>query len=166
MTCGYGPPSAHLREDAAYLKYADRRSRYPLDYLFAYQAYGSCPVSNCNRSFHTGRHQVDASNDLQDAVPSRVWNHGANRIETPLYGTAPYRARGDGEMLAIDASNSLVRGSLAPKHCGRSLAEVETLRWDNNDLPNAVEGWRRGGVPTRGGPQYLQPTFAASLAPR
>lgn len=150
------PVAASLNDDRAYVNMMGRRSEFPFRYLTSYTAMGSCPVSNCNKQFHTGPVQVGTLNTMTDSVPTRVWSHG-DRPSTELFGTAPYRGRGDGELLSPDVSNRLARQPAYWKECTRPLSEQPWNRYDYIAFPNRAEWWRRGGESSRLGPIYIQP---------
>ena len=145
-----------LAEDMAYINMMARRSEFPFRYVTRFQALGTCPVSNCNKQFHSGPAQVDTLNGLVDgSIPTRIWEHG-NRPNTELFGTAPFRARGDGQLKYADVSNKLMREPQYWQECARPLSEVPYNRYDYVAFPNRAEWWQRGGVPTRCAPQYVE----------
>ena len=78
-------------------------------------------------------------------------------INTELWGTSPFRARGDGHLLAPDVSNQLMRLPISEQRCARPLSERELPRFDYIAFPNNAEWWRRGGESARMGPVYVQP---------
>lgn len=147
--------SEGLSDDWEYVRMMARRSEFPFKYVTRYQALGTCPVSNCNKQFHSGPAQVDTLNTLVDAIPTRVEEHG-NRPNTQLFGTAPFKARGDGQLQQPDVSNKLMRQPVYWKECTRPLSEIPYNRYDYVAFPNRTEWWHRGGESTRVGPQYTQ----------
>lgn len=148
--------SGHLNDDAAYVRAMASQSQFPFEYHTKYSPWNACPVSNCNKQFRTGPYQVDTLNSLIDATPTRVLEHG-NRPNTELFGTAPFRARGDGHLFAPDASNALMRNPVTEQVCARQVSEREYPRYDYIAFPNQAEWWRRGGESSRLGPIYVQP---------
>lgn len=145
-----------LRDDWAYIQMQGRRSEFPFRYLTRYTALGSCPVSNCNKQFYPGTHQVDTLNTLIDGrLSTRVLEHG-RRPQTELFGGA-FRARGDGELMHSDASNQLVRKAGFTQRCGKPSSEMAYNRYDYIAFPNRAEWWSRGGDMTRVSPVYIKP---------
>lgn len=147
---------ARLNDDQAYVRAMTNMSQFPYKYHTRFSPWNACPITNCNKQFRTGPFQVDTLNDLIDNVPTRVLEHG-KRINTELFGTAPFRARGDGHLFAPDASNMLMRNPVTEQRCGRPLSEKDTPRFDYIAFPNQAEWWRRGGESSRLGPIYVQP---------
>ena len=152
--------SGHLNDDWAYVQAMASQSEFPYKYLTRFSPWNACPISNCNKQFNAGPYQVGTLNSLIDAMPTRVLEHG-NRPNTELFGTAPFRARGDGQLMAPDASNALMRLPISEQRCARPLAEREYPRFDYINFPNQAEWWRRGGESSRMGPIYVQPTAFA-----
>lgn len=151
--------SGHLNDDMAYVQAMASQSAFPYKYVTRFNAKAvpnRCPVSQCNKQFRPGDDQVDRLNDLVENMPTRVLEQG-NRINTELWGTAPFRARGDGQLLAPDASNVLMRMPISEQRCARPLSEIEVPRYDYIAFPNQSEWWKRGGVSSRLGPIYVQP---------
>lgn len=148
--------SGHLNDDWAYVQAMRSQSEFPYKYVTRFVPWNACPVSQCNKQFRPGTQQVDALNTLVDNMPTRVLEHG-NRINTELWGTSPFRARGDGHLLAPDVSNALMRQAISEQRCARPLSELEVPRFDYNVFPNNAEWWRRGGESSRMGPIYVQP---------
>lgn len=152
--------SGHLNDDWAYVRSMEKQSVFPFKYRTRFSPWNACPITNCNKQFRAGPYQVDTLNVLIDNAPTRVLEHG-NRINTPLFGTAPFRARGDGHLMTPEASNTLMRSSIGQQRCGRPLSEQVVDRFDYIGLPNQAEWWRRGGESSRLGPIYVQPTAFA-----
>lgn len=148
--------SEGLKDDWAYINMMARRSEFPFRYLTRYTALGSCPVSNCNKQFHTGPSQVGTHTSLRGSLPTRVLDQG-KRQNTELWGTAPYKSRGDGELHFANTSNQLMRQPHFWQECARPLSELPYNRYDYIAFPNRAEYWRRGGEATRLGPIYVQP---------
>ena len=148
--------SASLNDDGAYVRMMGRRSEFPFRYLTSFTALGTCTIDNCNKQFHSGPAQVGALNSLVDSVPTRIWAHG-DKPSTELFGTAPFRARGDGQRLAPDVSNQLMRQPAYWQECARPLSEMAWDRYDYIAFPNRAEWWSRGGESSRLGPIYVQP---------
>lgn len=159
--------SGHLNDDQAYVRAMATQSEFPYRYLTRFAPFNECPVSQgrmlqnqCDKQLRTGPQQVDTLNQLVDNLPTRVLEHG-NLINTELWGTAPFRARGDGHLLAPDASNVLMRMPITEQRCARPLSELSIPRLHYNYMPNNAEWWRRGGVSARLSPIYVQPVAFA-----
>ena len=148
--------SGHLNDDSAYVMAMKKQSEFPFTYVTRFVPWNACPASNCNKQFRAGKYQVDTLNGLIENMPTRVLEHG-NRPNTELWGTAPFRARGDGHLMAPDVSNVLMRQPISEQRCARPLAEKEYPRYDFIAFPNNAEWWRRGGESSRLGPVYVQP---------
>lgn len=148
--------SGHLNDDAAYVQAMASQSQFPYWYRTRFAPWNGCPISNCNKQFRTGPFQVDKLNDLVEAAPVRVLEHG-NRPNTEMFGTAPFRARGDGHLMAPEASNELMRKPVGQQRCARPLSEIDYNRFEFVAFPNNAEWWRRGGESARVGPVYVQP---------
>lgn len=148
--------SGHLNDDWAYVEAMKVQSEFPFQYLTRFAPPNECPISQCNKQFRSGPEQVDVLNVLVETLPTRVLEQGS-RPNTELFGTAPFRARGDGQLLAPDVSNKLMRQPVSQQRCARPLAETEAPRYDYISFPNNAEWWRRGGESSRMGPIYLQP---------
>lgn len=147
--------SGHLNDDVAYVQAMTAQSTFPYKYTTTFTPFNACPISQCNKQFRPGDNQVDVYNALVEGAPIRVLEHG-NRPNTELWGTAPFRARGDGHLLAPDASNVLMRLPISEQRCARPLAEKEYPRWDYIGFGNSAEWWKRGGESSRLGPIYVQ----------
>lgn len=152
--------SGHLNDDAAYVRAMATQSQFPYAYRTAYAPWAGCPISNCNKQFRTGPTHIDAWNSLVEGMPVRVLEQG-NRPNTELFGTAPFRARGDGHLMAPNDSNTLMRMPITEQRCARPIAEREYPRFDYVGFPNQAEWWRRGGESSRMGPVYVQPVAFA-----
>lgn len=152
--------SGHLNDDWAYVRAMQSQSEYPYRYLTRFTPWNACPTSQCNKQLRPGTFQVDNLNALTGVGPTRVYEHG-NRPNTELWGTSPFRARGDGQLLAPDASNQLMRLPISEQRCARPLSEREQPRFDYIAFPNNAEWWRRGGESSRLGPVYVQPVAFA-----
>jgi hypothetical protein len=148
--------SGHLNDDYAYVRTMAKQSEFPFRYHTRFGPWAPCPISNCNKQFHAGPREVDTLNVLADSVSTRVVMQGM-RPQTELFGTAPFRARGDGQLLAPDASNAVMRSPVTEHRCGRPISELETNRFEYMGMPNQAEWWQRGGVSCRQGPIYVQP---------
>jgi hypothetical protein len=148
--------SGHLNDDWGYVKTMENQSMFPYRYLTRFAPWQGCPISNCNKQFRTGPMQINTWNTLAESMPTRILEKGS-RINTELFGTAPFRARGDGHLFAPDVSNALMRNSETSVRCARPLAETELPRFDYIAFPNQAEWWRRGGESSRLGPVYVQP---------
>lgn len=148
--------SGHLNDDWAYVQAMKTQSEFPYKYRTRFSPWNACPISNCNKQFRAGPYQVDTLNTLVVGAPVRVLEHG-NQPNTELWGTSPFRARGDGHLMAPDASNLLMRLPISEQRCARPLAETEVPRYDYIAFPNNAEWWRRGGESSRLGPIYVQP---------
>lgn len=148
--------SGHLNDDGAYVRAMKMQSEFPYKYHTRFTPWNACPISQCNKQLRPSRHQVDTLNRLIDNMPTRVLEHG-NRINTELWGTSPFRARGDGHLQMPDVSNQLMRLPISEQRCARPLAEKEWPRWQFQVMPNQAEWWRRGGESSRLGPIYVQP---------
>lgn len=152
--------SGHLNDDAPYIRAMQLQSEFPFQYVTRFAPVNSCPVqpsSQCHKQLRAGPMQVDTLNTLVGTMPTRVLEHG-NRPNTELFGTAPFRARGDGQLMAPDTSNQLMRKPEGQLRCARPLAETEYPRYDYIAFPNNAEWWRRGGESSRVGPIYVQAT--------
>jgi hypothetical protein len=148
--------SGHLNDDQAYVRAMARQSEFPYRYVTRFAPPNRCPVSQCYTQRRPGGDQMDALNNLIENMPTRVLEQG-NRPNTELWGTSPFRARGDGQLLAPDASNVLMRLPISEQRCARPLSEIVYPRFDYISFPNNAEYWRRGGVSSRLGPIYVQP---------
>ena len=149
--------SGHLNDDWAYVQAMKKQSEFPYQYVTRFVPWNACPISQCNKQLRPGSFQVDKLNDLvEQSLPTRVLEHG-NRPNTELWGTAPFRARGDGHLLMPDVSNLLMRLPVSEQRCARPLSEQEYPRYDYIAFPNNAEWWRRGGESARMGPIYVQP---------
>lgn len=147
--------SGHLNDDAAYVQAMASQSEFPYKYRTEYAPWNACPISNCNKQFRVGPYQVGTWNELVESTPIRVLEHG-NRSNTELFGTAPFRARGDGHLAAPAISNELMRKPVGQQRCARPLSEIDYDRFQFNVFPNNAEWWRRGGESARMGPVYVQ----------
>lgn len=147
--------SGHLNDDWAYVAAMKKQSEFPFKYVTRFSPQPPCPVSNCNKQFRTGAPQADEFERLGE-TPTRILEKG-RRIHTELWGTSPFRARGDGQLYAPDVSNTLMRLPVSEQRCARPLAETEYPRFDYVGIPNQAEWWRRGGESARMGPIYVQP---------
>lgn len=152
--------SGHLNDDWAYVQAMQSQSEFPYAYATRFVPLNACPTSQCNKQFRPGTQQVDALNSLVENLPTRIVEHG-NRINTELWGTSPFRARGDGHLMAPDVSNALTRLPVTEQRCARPLSEMEVPRFEYNVFPNNAEWWRRGGESSRLGPIYVQPVAFA-----
>lgn len=152
--------SGHLNDDWAYVQAMASQSTFPYTYHTRFSPWNACPISNCNKQFRTGVHQVDTLNQLIDSMPTRYLEQGSS-INTELFGTAPFRARGDGHLMTPDASNALMRNPVSEQRCARPLSEQQLDRFHFNAFPNQAEWWRRGGESSRMGPVYVQPVAFA-----
>lgn len=148
--------SGHLNDDWAYVQAMTQQSKFPFEYHTRFAPVNACPISQCNKQLRAGPQQVDTLNTLVENLPTRVLEQG-NRINTELFGTAPFRARGDGHLLSPDVSNRLMRQPVGQQRCARPLAETEYPRFEYIAFPNNAEWWRRGGESSRMGPIYVQP---------
>lgn len=148
--------SAHLQDDWTYVRAMESQSQFPFKYITRFSPWNGCPITNCNKQFRAGPYQVDTLNRLISNEPTRILEQG-NRINTELFGTAPFRARGDGHLLMPDVSNALMRNGLTHQRCARPLSEKDWDRFEFNAIPNSAEWWRRGGESSRLGPIYVQP---------
>lgn len=148
--------SGHLNDDKAYVLAMQSQSEFPYKYTTRFVPWNACPVSQCNKQFRPGSQQVQTLNALVDNMPTRILEQGS-RPNTELWGTAPFRARGDGHLLMPDVSNALMRMPITEQRCARPLSEIDDPRFDFNRFPNNAEWWRRGGESSRLGPIYVQP---------
>ena len=160
--------SGHLNDDWAYVRAMATQSEFPFNYTMRFAPYNECPVTQgrmlknqCDKQLRAGPQQVDTLNTLVDNLPTRVLEHG-NLINTELWGTAPFRARGDGHLLAPNASNQLMRMPITEQRCARPLSEL-SIPWNFGYIafPNNAEWWRRGGESARLSPIYVQPVAFA-----
>ena len=98
---------------------------------------------------------VDTSNGLYYSVATRP----NKRPSTELFGTAPYKAQGDGMLKNPDTFSKLRYSGYNP-HCARVLGELNFDRFDCVNAPLAVEDEQRmgprGGAGTRVGPGYYE----------
>ena len=114
----------------------------------------------CQRQRHVGDGSVEPENAMW-ASHSRQTDMGSRRgfpkSETDMYGTAPYRAYGDGVIRNVDASNALMRMQHNQHLCAKRVTELDwgALFLDYQDQPNRTEGYQRAGQPTRGSAQYM-----------
>jgi hypothetical protein len=148
--------SGHLNDDSAYVQAMKAQSEFPFQYVTRFAPWNACPTSQCNKQLRAGPLQVDTLNTLVVGAPIRVLERG-QRPNTELWGTSPFRARGDGHLLTPDVSNQLMRLPISEQRCGRPLAETEYPRFEHIIFPNNAEWWRRGGESSRLGPIYVQP---------
>ena len=150
--------SEMLRDDWAYVQSMARRSEFPFKYVTTFSPWNACPISNCDKQFYAGPYQIDTLNTLLEpqSGPTRVVQHG-NRPNTELFGTSPFRARGDGQLMHADVSNKLMREGTTQANCERPTSEKPYDRYDYIVFPNRAEWWRRGGESSRLAPVYTQP---------
>ena len=146
--------NAHLRSDAGYLQYMTSRSMFPFQYVTTFAPPG-CPADNCNKQFMPGSKQVAALNDILTTTGTRIVDR--TKTSTELFGTAPYKGRGDGVLKYTDVSNSLLDMGTSVR-CSRPLTEMQWDRFDYiNVKPNVEVKGPRGGVTTRVGPIFVMP---------
>ena len=146
--------SAGLRDDSGYVDYWNRRSQAPLQYFMGFQA-GKPPADI------QGKPVVGAGSDRVGVDRAfrytRVETMPAeHRLETPLYGTAPFRATGDGVLVHTDVSTRLQIGDRMGARGREQLAEVnlEHLRRQFVGAVPRVEDAMRAGANTRAPPVY------------
>ena len=155
--------SAKLVDDATYMTAQATLSQKPYEYYTAYPPV--LPLKTFPRSCtpyaggcKQGRESADTVTDFNALFMSN--NTRPNpRPNTELFGTAPFKARGDGLLKAPDVFSAL-RGSGFNPHCPKTLAEVDYDRYECIAAPLVVEDERltgpRGGAHTRVGPAYYQ----------
>lgn len=154
----------HLRNDWQCMSDMVRQSVGPYNYqVNSVIKERTCPISECNTSFHMGAKQADVFSALRNSNPTRVYTRG--RVSTSLYGTAPLKRMGDGIMYNVDGSTQLRDGFGIPLRCVRPETEKLWDRMDYIDVPTAVEANRRGGESTRFVPVWTAPTRAATPVP-
>ena len=118
------------------------------------------PYFWCERQRHVGSSYVRGETELwpgQSRMADIGYRRGYPQRETDLYGTAPYRARGDGVLRNVDASNSLQRMFHNQNLCCKRVTEQDwsSLRLSYQDVPNRTESYQRAGNPTRGSPAVM-----------
>lgn len=153
--------SAKLIDDAAFISAHAAMSQKPFEYYTAFPP--ALPVKTfpractsyaggCKQKYVTGE-IIEESNRLYAPPPTRP----NPRPNTELFGTAPFKARGDGLLRHTDVYSSLVSSGFNP-HCSKTLSEVDYDRFECINAPLQVENEEltgfRGGAPTRVGPAY------------
>ncbi len=158
--------SAKLIDDATYITAHETLSRKPYDYYTAFPP--ALPVKTFHKTctpYAGGCKQKHVTGENVDDF-NQLWNVSGplNRIpnsrpttNTELFGTAPFKARGDGLLRTPDVYSSLVATGFNP-HCAKTLGERDYDRFECMAAPLAVENERltgpRGGAGTRVGPAY------------
>lgn len=158
--------SASLKGDEACTRDQALRSQWPLAWRFD-TSQGSEPCTApgnpwfvCERQRHPGDGWVPQETGLWPAQ-SRLGDIGARRGYpgrfSDMYGTTPYRGRGDGVLKNVDASNALERNFHNQNLCCKRVTELDwsALRLDYVDVPNRTESYNRAGNPTRGSADIL-----------
>lgn len=158
--------SATLKGDPACTRDEALRSQWPGAYVLSTnQGSEPCtPPANpffwCQRQRHVGDGIVPSETSLWP-IESRLGDMGYRRgyppRESDMYGTAPYRALGDGVLRNVDASNALERHGFNQQFCTKLSMEMDwgPLYLDYQDVPNRTESYTRGGNPTRGSPDEM-----------
>ena len=153
--------SAKLVDDQAYITAHARLSQKPFEYHTAYPPslpvakYGEVctPYAGGCRQGRVTAEVVDSFNSLYVGTATRP----NARPNTELFGTAPYKARGEGILRAPDVHSQLTSSGFNP-HCAKHLSEVDWDRYECINAPLVVEDERvtgpRGGASTRVGPAY------------
>ena len=155
--------SAKLVDDQTYITAHAALSQQPFQYYTAYPPV--LPVATFSRTctYAGGCKQGRVTGDTVEDFNTLVVGTGT-RIPNPrpttntqLFGTAPFKARGDGLLKAPDTYSTLVSTGFNP-HCARPLSETDFDRFECIAAPLAVEDERltgpRGGSHTRVGPGY------------
>lgn len=153
---------ASLRADRDYLALLEAQSTWPTRYHFARinpTAPSAFPIQGLNAP-HMGPPQIPHFNKLLPANFRVDVRSSQHRLQTELFGRAPYIALGRGIMNHVDTNTMLQQGNPIFERGNRVLAEKP---WDRRDfvtmpadLKNLPVETRKGAL-TRVGPQYLQP---------
>lgn len=158
--------SAKLVDDQTYITASAALSQAPYNYYTAYPPVlpvktfpKQCtPYAGGCKQGHVTGDTVDDFNSLYVSKTTRVPNPRPS-TNTQLFGTAPYKARGDGLLKAPDTYSKLVYSGFNP-HCAKTLSEKDWDRFECMAAPLAVENEQltgpRGGAGTRVGPAYYQ----------
>lgn len=150
--------SAKLLDDASYISIQAAQSQFPYQYLTLLKPnprdIGKAYTEPCTgftggcRQFAPPSTIVDTFNSLLPGI-----TRPSPRPQTELFGTAPYKARGDGTLTHPQVHSDLHDGF--NPHCARALGEVDYDRFSCISAPNAAESGPRGGVSTRFGAVYV-----------
>jgi hypothetical protein len=154
--------SAKLVDDQTYITAQAKLSQFPGDYYMGFAPTlppndfpkHCTPYSAGCKQQHVTGDTIDTDTSLTVSKWNRVPNSRAT-VRTQLFGTAPYRALGDGMLNHPDTYSALWTSGFNP-HCARPLTEIDFDRFECINAPLAVEDERvsgpRGGVHTRVGP--------------
>lgn len=158
------PPAqnAGLRADNDYLRLLEAESTWAFKYNQAQVNPGDprrFPIQGLNAP-HMGPSQVATYNRLLPYNYRVEHRSSRNRLETELFGRAPYIALGRGVMFHVDDSTKLAQGNPLFDRGNRVIMERP---WDRrqfvtipHDLKTLPVETRKGQI-TRMAPQYLQP---------
>ena len=160
--------SAKLVDDATYITAHETLSKKPFEYYTAFPPvlhvktfHRQCTpyAGGCKQNYVTSEN-VEEYNQLLNSGSTSTLNRVPNSrpsTNTELFGTAPYKALGDGLLRAPDVYSKLVGSGFNP-HCAKTLGEKDYDRFECMAAPLAVEDERvtgpRGGAGTRVGPAY------------
>lgn len=157
--------SAKLVDDATYITAHETLSRKPFEYYTAYPPvlpvktfHRKCTpyAGGCKQAHVTGEN-VDDFNELWASKTLNRVPNSRPGTNTELFGTAPFKARGDGLLYFTDTYSNLVGNGFNP-HCAKQLGEKDYDRFECIAAPLVVENERltgpRGGAGTRVGPAY------------
>lgn len=155
---------ASLGADPAYVRLLEAESTWPNKYRFA-QPNPSDPRRFPMWGLPAQGTPTCCIADFNRLLPAnfRVATRASqNRLQTPLYGRAPYRLVGRGDLLFTDVSTQLQQGLYDPNRGSRVGVEEASLdRFDFVDVPRDLRDlpWdTRKGSSTRRSPEYmLQP---------
>ena len=149
-------------DDQMYMTAHATLSQAPFQYYTAYppalpvQAFPrQCtPYAGGCKQGHVTTDTIDDFNALYISKATRIPNPRPS-TNTQLFGTAPYKARGDGILKATDTHSAMISSGFNP-HCAKNLSERDYDRFECMTAPLMVEDERitgpRGGMQTRVGP--------------
>lgn len=151
-----------LRADKAYIDLMEAESTFPLRYVFN----NTQPVNPRRTPMWADVPGVPACaiDTYTKLLPYHYrLQHRAsqNRPQTELFGRAPYRAQGRGDLEHIDASNRMRFANRIPDRASRIFTEeVELDRFEFVTVPKLLRDLpfdSRMGRMTRSAPGYVQP---------
>jgi hypothetical protein len=167
-TMSLGVPTAptasqvSLRADPAYLRLLEAESTWPLKYVFSQPNPVSArafPIQGLTASF-VGGPRVKAYNQLIPKQQRGTERASQARLQTELFGRAPYTATGRGILNHVDINSAVLQGNPVPRNASRTLAERAWNRADFVTVPSELRTLpveTRFGQMTRVAPEYMQP---------
>lgn len=151
-----------LRADKAYIDLLEAESTWPMKYLFG-QTNPVRPRDRPIQGSHTpgvGGCQADVYSSLLPTNFRMQVRASQNRLQTELFGTAPFLGLGQGVLKNTDTSSMLMQGTRVSERGARVLMERNygrlgfvTVPAELRDLPHEL----RYGALTRVSASYLQP---------